>query len=184
MNWNDHSRLRGQHAFLSASKFAWIRYSDDKLVDVYKAAMAAQRGTELHDLAEKCIRLGQRLPQGNKTLNRYVNDAIGYKMTPEQILYYSPNCYGTADAICFRKNFLRIHDLKTGETPAHMDQLYIYAALFCLEYKIKPGEIGIETRIYQSNEIEIDNPTAEDIGPIMDKIVTFDKIINQIKEEE
>ena len=29
----------------------------------------------------------------------YVNDGVGFKLTPEQILYYSPYCYGTADAI-------------------------------------------------------------------------------------
>ena len=50
------------------------------------------------------------------------------KMTPEQILYYSDNCFGTADAILFRNNFLRIHDLKTGKIPAHMEQLEIYAS--------------------------------------------------------
>ena len=114
----------------------------------------------------------------------YVNDAIGYSMTPEQVLYYSPNCFGTADSISFRNNFLRIHDLKTGETPAHIEQLMIYAALFCLEYKVKPGEIKFELRIYQFDDIMICNPTAEDILPIMDKIISFDKIINDINIRE
>ena len=114
----------------------------------------------------------------------YVNDAIGFKMIPEQPLFYSENCFGTTDAIVFRNRMLRIHDLKTGVIPAHMEQLEIYAALFCLEYKIKPADIDIELRIYQSNQILYENPTAEIIVPIMDKIITFDKVINKIKEQE
>ena len=124
--------------------------------------------------------------RSQKTLNMYVNDAIGFKMTPEQPLFYSENCFGTADTIAFRDSLLRIHDLKTGVIPAHMEQLMIYAALFCLEYKIKPAEIEIEIelRLYQNNEILYHNPTVEEIVPIIDKIVTFDKIINKIKEQE
>ena len=146
--------------------------------------MAQQRGTELHEFAATCIKLGQKLPKSSKTLNMYVNDAIGYKMTPELVLYYSENCFGTTDAISFRNGLLRIHDLKTGVTPAHMEQLYIYAALFCLEYKMKPSDIEIETRLYQSDNILVDNPTPEIIVPIIDKIITFDKVIRKIKEQE
>ena len=142
------------------------------------------KGTILHDFAAQCISLGQKLPKTQKTLNMYVNDAIGYKMIPEQVLFYSHNCFGTADAIIFRNNLLRIHDLKTGITPAHMEQLEIYAALFCLEYDVKPGSIDMELRLYQNNEVLVHNPTAEDILPIIDKIITFDKIINKIKSEE
>lgn len=145
---------------------------------------ATLKGTALHELAAKLIELGQKLPKSKKTLNMYVNDAIGFKMKPEQVLYYSNNCFGTADAISFRNNILRIHDLKTGFTPAHMEQLLIYAALFCLEYKVKPSEIQFELRIYQNDEIAIMNPTAEDIVPIIDKIITFDKVIEKIKREE
>ena len=114
MNFAKHSNLEGQHAFLSASGYHWINYSEEKIADAYAKYRAAQRGTALHAFAAQCIKLGQRLPKSQKTLNMYVNDAIGYKMTPEQILYYSPNCFGTADAISFRKDILRIHDLKTG----------------------------------------------------------------------
>jgi hypothetical protein len=114
----------------------------------------------------------------------YVNDAIGYKMIPEQILYYSDNCFGTADSIIFKNDFLRIHDLKTGVTPAHMEQLEVYAALFCLEYKIRPGDIGMELRLYQNDQVLYHQPTAENIAPIMDTIITFDKLINRIKERE
>lgn len=184
MNFNKHYNLSGQHAFLGASKYHWINYDENKISESYFKFMAAQRGTELHDFAAQCIKLGQKLPRSNKTLNMYVNDAIGYKMTPEQVLYYSENCFGTADTISFRNNLLRIHDYKSGTIPAHMEQLMIYAALFCLEYKVKPSEIEIELRLYQSDEIFTHNPTAEEIVPIMDKIVTFDKIITNIKSEE
>ena len=184
MNFNKHSNLEGQHAFLGASKYHWINYDETKLVETYSKHMAAQRGTILHEFAAQCIRLGQKLPRSRKTLNMYVNDAIGFRMTPEQPLFYSENCFGTTDAICFRNNLLRIHDYKSGVTPARMEQLEIYAALFCLEYKVKPSDIDIELRIYQLDEILHHKPTAEDIVPIMDKIITFDKLINKIRAEE
>ena len=184
MLFNNHKDLEGSHAFLGASKYHWINYDPEKLAATYKNYLATLKGTELHDFAAKAINLGVKLPKAKKTLNMYVNDAIGYSMTPEQVLYYSPNCFGTADSISFRNNFLRIHDLKTGETPAHIEQLMIYAALFCLEYKVKPGEIKFELRIYQFDDIMICNPTAEDILPIMDKIISFDKIINDINIRE
>lgn len=184
MKFNNHKNLEGCHAFLGASKYHWINYNPDKVAASYRSYLATLKGTELHEFAAKCIQLGQKLPKSKKTLNMYVNDAIGYRMTPEQVLYYSDNCFGTADSISFKDNLLRIHDLKTGVTPAHMEQLEIYAALFCLEYKIKPADIDIELRIYQSDDILVFNPTVEDIVPIMDKIITSDKIISKIKDEE
>ena len=184
MNFNKHSDLDGLHAFLGASKYHWINYDEDKVADLYSKAMATRKGTMLHEFAAQCIKIPQKLPKSNKTLNMYVNDAIGYKMKPEQILYYSPNCFGTADAISFRNNLLRIHDLKTGLIPAHIEQLEIYAALFCVEYRIKPLDINIELRIYQNEEILVHKPTVVDITPIIDKIITFDKLINKIKEQE
>ena len=184
MNFNNHLNLEGQHAFLGASKYHWRNYSETKVVEAYNKYLATLRGTTLHDFAAQCIKLGQKLPKSKKTLNNYVNDAIGYKMTPEQVLYYSENCFGTADAICFRNRLLRIHDLKTGTIPAHMEQLEIYAALFCLEYKIKPSDIDIELRIYQNDEVLCHKPGADEIVPIMDKIITFDKALNKVKERE
>lgn len=186
MNFNSHSNLEGQHAFLGASRYHWINYDEDKLTDAYKKFLAVQKGTRLHQFACECISLGQKLPKTNKTLNLYVNDAIGFKMKPEQTLYYSENCFGTADAISFsdRKRLLRIHDFKSGETPASMHQLEIYAALFCLEYSKDPNNIEIELRIYQSNQVVIHNPDPEDILSIMQKIIIFDEEIDRIKSEE
>lgn len=183
MIFNKHYDLEGQHAFLGGSKYHWINYDETKLVEAYSRYMAAQKGSELHAFAAMCIKLGQKLPKSQKTLNMYVNDAIGFKMIPEQVLYYSDNCFGTADAISFRNNFLRIHDLKNGVTPTKMEQLKIYTALFCLEYKTKPSDIDVELRIYQNDEILFHRPMADEIVPIMDKIITFDKIINRIKYE-
>lgn len=186
MNFNDHSNLEGLHAFLSPSQYHWVRYTDEKLIERYSLYNATLRGTEFHDIAKRLIQLGIKLPNSHKTLNMYVNDAIGFKMTPEQPLYFSPNCFGTADSISFneKKSFLRIHDLKTGITPAKMTQLEVYCALFCLEYEIKPSEIQMETRIYQSDEVMIAEPTVEQVAPIMDKIIAFDKLINELKAEE
>lgn len=186
MNFIKHSDLVGQHAFLGASKYSWLNYDDDKLIQTYLNSLAVQKGTELHDLACKLIKLGVTLPRSKTTLNQYVNDAIAYRLTPEQPLYFSRNCFGTADAISFddRKRFLRIHDLKTGVIPAHMEQLEIYAALFCLEYHKQPTDLGMELRIYQNNEVLTHSPTGENIESIMKLIIRFDGQIEKIRTEE
>ena len=186
MNFIPHLDLVGEHAFLGASKYHWINYDDDKLVQSYLSSLAVQRGTELHDFACQCIKLKIKLPKTRKTLNMYVNDALHYSLTPEQPLYFSRNCFGTADGISFdeKTSFLRIHDLKTGATPAHMEQLQIYAALFCLEYHKKPSQIGMELRIYQNDEIQVCIPEYEDIDRIMSTIVRFDDKIEKMKLEE
>jgi hypothetical protein len=182
MIFNRHLDLAGQHAFLSASKYHWINYSDEKLDRMFVAQMAAVKGTDLHNLAHEAIRLGVKI-SSPKTLQLYVNDAIGYRMSVEQILYYSDNAFGTADTISFRRNKLRIHDLKTGFTPCSEHQLEVYASLFCLEYKFKPMDIEIELRIYQNNEVRIYEADPDVITHIMDKIVTFDRRINQLRLE-
>lgn len=183
MNFNKHYNLEGKHAFLGASKYHWVNYDEDRLISSYRNFLAVQRGTELHDLAKRCINLGVKLPKSKKTLNMYVNDAIGFQMTPEQPLFYSENCFGTADTIAYKNGILRIHDLKTGETPAHIEQLMVYAALFCLEYGVDPFEIEIELRIYQSDEMYVENPAPKDIRLIMDKIIFFDKRLSELQEE-
>ena len=184
MNFNQHYELIGKHAFLSASKWNWLNYDEDHLRGAFERAMAKEHGTKLHDLAKQCIDLKVKLPQSRKTLNSYVNDAIKYRMKTEQILYYSRNCFGTADAISFKNKLLRIHDLKTGQIPAHMEQLMIYAALFCLEYQIKPAKMTTELRIYQSDDILVCTPDPDDIDSVMGKIVDFDILLNRIRSEE
>jgi Protein of unknown function (DUF2800) len=182
MIFNSHSELAGLHAFLGPSKYHWVNYDPEKLDETYRNSQAARRGVELHALAHELIRLKVKLPRTQQTLNMYVNDAIGYRMTCEQALFYSENCYGHADTISFNNDFLRIHDLKTGViVPGNMMQLVIYAALCCLEYGIRPGNIKIELRIYQNDEVIIDNPEVDVIAHVMSKIVTFDQRIEQIK---
>ena len=184
MNFVKHSNLEGLHAPFSASQSYWLRYDDEKVINVYQNKKATELGTKLHAWAKNTIDLGIKQPRSKKTLYAYVNDAIGFKMSTEVVLFYSERFFGTADAISFRDNTLRIHDLKTGKTPVHMEQLEVYAALFCLEYKVKPGDIDIELRIYQNDEILYHNPTAEDIVPIMDKIVHLNKLLEKIDSEE
>jgi hypothetical protein len=181
-SFNTHSRLVGQHAFLGASKYHWINYDLERLTEVWHNAQQAQRGVELHALAHQLVRLGVKLPKNGKTLNSYVNDAIGFRMKTEQLLVYSINCFGTADAISFSKDLLRIHDLKTGLIAGNMNQLKVYAAIFCHEYGIKPGEIDFELRIYQSDEVIINNSGMDEIAHIMSKIVVFDQHIERLKE--
>ena len=182
MIFNRHSELVGRHAFLSPSTYSWLNYDDQKLEARFHAAMAARRGSDIHAFAHEAIRLGLKLSKANQALSTYVNDAIGYKMACEQTLYYSDNCFGTADTIAFRRNKLRIHDLKTGITRTSEKQLEVYAALFCLEYGVDPFEIDVELRIYQRDEIKVFEPNPEAIIFIMEKIVDFDQQLQAIKE--
>lgn len=183
MNFINHSNLEGLHAVFSPSQCSWLRYDDEKAIEVYSNKKAAELGTRLHEWAKTTIDLKLKQPRSKKTIYMYVNDAIGFKMDTEVVLYYSDRFFGTADAICFRDNILRIHDLKTGKTAVHIEQLEIYAALFCLEYKVKPSDIGIELRIYQNNEVLYHNPEPEEIKDIMDKIVYLDKILEKYEKE-
>lgn len=188
MNFAKHSNLDGLHAPFSPSQSSWLRYSDEKLLDVFMNKKASEMGTKLHAWAKQTIDLGIKQPRSKKTLYAYVNDAIGFRMDTEVILFYSEFFFGTADAISYRKEgdryVLRIHDLKTGVTKVDMEQLKIYAALFCLEYKVKPGEIDMELRIYQNDTVLVHKPIADEIVPIMDKIIRFNKILAKEYYEE
>ena len=181
MVFNKHNNLEGLHAPFGASKSSWLRYTDEKALEVYKNLRAAEKGTLLHSWAKSTIDLGIKQPRSKKTIYAYVNDAIGFQMSTEVVLFYSPYFFGTADSISFRNNFLRIHDLKTGTRPVHIEQLEIYAALFCLEYKVKPADIKIELRIYQNDEILVHEPEAEEIIVIMNKIIHLNKILEDVE---
>ena len=187
MQFNRHVNLEGLHAPFSPSQSAWLRYNDEKAAEVYINKKAAELGTRLHEWAKMTIDLGIKQPRSKKTLYAYVNDAIGFKMDTEVVLFYSERFFGTADAISFKNNILRIHDLKTGKIgkiESHLEQLEVYAALFCLEYRIKPGDIDMELRVYKNDEVICHKPTAEDILPIMDKIVHLEKLLARIEYEE
>ena len=177
MKFAEHSVVEGSHAFLSPSYYHWLGYTDEKVIERLSTYKEAARGTRLHSLAQQLITEGIALPDTKQTLNRYVNDAIRFGMTPEQILFYSYNCYGTADTIKFSRNLLRIHDLKTGKSRVSMAQLEIYAALFCLEYGFKPGKIRMELRIYKDDEVMALVPEVDEIAHIMDRIIHIDKLV-------
>lgn len=181
--FRSHPKLEGTHAFLSPSNPHWIRYTEDKLIERLSTAEAAARGTKLHAWAAEAITLGREQPENGDILSAYINDALKYGMIPEQTLFYSFNCYGTADAIGFDRNemFLRIHDLKTGVTKASEDQLYVYAAIFCHEYGFKPFEIRGELRIYQGNEVHLYEIDRGYLANVYDKINTSDEVIEQRK---
>lgn len=183
MQFREHSNLSGTHALLSPSTYHWVNYDEDQLDRKIAMSFAAKRGQDLHEFAQQAITLGIKLPDTGQTLNSYVNDAIGFRMTPEVTLFYSFNCYGTADALAFRNNKLRVHDLKTGVTPASHKQLEVYAALFCLEYGHKPMDIEIELRIYQNDEVVIYDGDPLTIMSIIDKIIVFDQRIEERRTE-
>jgi hypothetical protein len=186
MRFNRHSDLEGRHSFLSPSKYAWLRYDDSKLERVFMEHLAHLRGTEEHDFAARAIKLGHRLPDEPKTMNLYVNDCIGWRMKPEVPLYWSDFCFGTADALGYQESTrtLRISDLKTGKSPTKVDQLVIYAALFCLEYEFpKPWELEIELRIYQSNRVMFYPGDPDEIFHAMDRILTGTRLLEQIRSE-
>lgn len=104
-------------------------------------------------------------------------------MHPEVVLFYSPNAFGTVDAIAYRHRRLRISDLKTGVSRTSEHQLEVYAALFCLEYEIDPFSMReIELRIYQDGQARLYPGDPAVIKGIMDKIVKFDGILNRLRE--
>ena len=183
MQWKKHSELEDKHAFLGASKYAWLNYDKDKTIEAYESHLAKEKGTKLHALAAEMIKNNIMAFQNNDTLNIYVNDCIANHMSPEVVLYYSDNCFGTADAISFDNNKLKIFDLKTGKGKTKFDQLEIYAALCCLEYGLEPERIEIELRIYQHNTFRYEEPTSDRINYIIDNIIEKDEILNNYREE-
>lgn len=190
MNWNSFlkdSRAKfpkDSHGLFSASNYHWLNYPIEKMLKI-KAESATDIGTKMHHLACELISMKQLLPDVPKTLNMYVNDAILLNMTPEKQLYFSDDFKGTADAIVVDSDdVLRIHDLKTGVTKASLHQLEIYAALFCLDFGCVPSDFtDIELRIYQNNEIITGHPGVDVIVPIMDKMVTFDRISRKMGDD-
>lgn len=123
------------------------------------------------------------------TLGLYINQCIHFKMFAEVVLFYSPNAFGTADAISYRYRTLRISDLKTGVSRTSEHQLEVYAAFFCLEYGIDPFSMrDIELRIYQDCQVKLWTMRNGEVDPffikgIMDKIKKFDPILNQLRKE-
>jgi hypothetical protein len=182
MIFNNHSKLKDTHAFLSPSKTAWVNYDDEKLVATYLTAQAAAMGTRFHALAAELIRLKVAMPRDRSTFNAYVNDGIEGSLSPEVVLFYSPNCYGTADTIGFTDSGLVISDLKTGKSPGNLLQLKIYAALFCLEYGVDQT-FDVTLKIYQYDEIlqETLKPQSRELSDLMTKIIRSDELLSTVQ---
>lgn len=179
------ANVAGKHAFLSPSTAKrWLHKEPDELRSAFFNSQAAARGDKLHVLAKDLITLGVKLPDNGQTLSMYVNDAIGFGMEPECPLYYTDDCFGTADALCLRDGYLRIHDLKTGIKEADMTQLLVYAGLFFLSFPFKPIDLTVVLRIYQNDEIVEVLPTVDEILFAMDRIRTQAKAIAYLREEE
>lgn len=191
--YNDHAQLEGTHAFLSPSNYHWLRYDKEKLLARLQTAKAAARGTSLHKLAAHAISEGVQLMPDGSTLSMYVNDVIKYGMLPERALFYSLDCYGTADAIGFEiydqpednvLGYLRIFDLKTGVSPCSVEQLYVYAAVFCLEYDYRPYQIEGELRLYQNDAIDCYQIDRVELTQVMSTIMSHQRVIDEYRMED
>lgn len=210
MIFEEHSELEGKHAVFAPSSPSWLRYDPEKIINRYIESYASEIGTALHELAADLISEKETLNKSDKKVvihhlrkagydrklikrysgsfypifSAYVNDAIALNMQSEVKLYYSEISFGTADAIQFypEKQLLEIHDLKTGMKPAKMEQLEVYAALYCLQYKQDPLKTNFELRIYQNDQVLVHTPDPADIRRVCDTIVYINKVIRDFKE--
>lgn len=208
MIFHNYSNLDGKHARFSPSQPYWLGDTEEGIIKRFRGQYAAQIGTIIHDFARKYIKHGLKLVKSDKknmvlellesdvpgsvidgldidfifeNLQSYVNDSVNFRMSPEVHLYFSDNFFGTTDAISFdeKSKKLRISDLKTGASPSPIEQLIIYTALFCLEYKVNPFDISTELKMYKNNEILLLEPDPDDISEAMEKIKTFETIIQR-----
>jgi hypothetical protein len=68
MKFYDHKSLSGLHAPFSASSSSWLRYDDEKVIEVYNNSKAARMGSRLHEWAAETIKLGLKQPKSKKTI--------------------------------------------------------------------------------------------------------------------
>lgn len=183
MEFNDHSRFEGRHAFLSPSQYHWINYDPDRLRTRFVTAQAAMVGSELHAYAAEAISLREWQVDEDSTVGFYVNECIRHGMSPEVVLYYSDNCFGTADAIDLQGNVLKIFDLKTGNSRTSEHQLEVYSAIFCLEYGFDPYTLAFDLRIFQNGEARCYVADPNYIVQIIEQILLFDAEIDRMREE-
>lgn len=182
MHFNTHSALQGRHAILSPSYYHWVNYDDQKLEARFHTFTSAKRGTDLHELAHMAIVLGVPLALENGAIAHFVNDVIAIGGRSEQPLFYSENCFGTADAIQFDGSLLSIYDLKNGINKTSPKQLEVYGGIFCLEYVHDPEDLEFDLRIYQGDGMTQYSPDPLVIRAIMDKIVQSDLYLEELKE--
>lgn len=207
-----HSNWEGKHSILSPSKWQWLNDDEESLRRRIVSSYAPMVGTIIHDYACERIETGLKLQRNDKksiifellrkdvprfvvsdldmntvfeNLYNYINDCIGYRMSPEVGLGVSDYGFGHTDCIGYseKENMLRIFDLKTGKIPAHIEQLLVYVAYFCIEYSKKPYEFDAELRIYQNNEIIFHKPSPDEIAPIIDNINSKNNYITRLFKE-
>lgn len=120
------------------------------------------------------------------SVKMFVCDSIGFRMESEQKLSVSKVIEGTADAVRFypKDNLLRISDLKTGSRPAKIEQVFIYAALYCYENRLDPLKTNFEARIYQNGEIYIEQPTGEEIKSLLNTILHINEVVSKFERGE
>jgi hypothetical protein len=175
------SKEETKHALLSPSRMHWVNYDDERFNIFLENHQRAVLGSRLHAFADEAIKLKRRMPNTNDALNQHVNDAIGYRMDSEVLVYVSENAFGTIDALFCDGKTLRIHDLKTGLHPGNMLQLKIYAAFYCIEQNLDPEDLEIILQIYQGEGVEVNEPSASEIRIIMDRTLYFDSLIKSQK---
>lgn len=184
MNFNEHFRISGRHAFLSPSQYHWVNYDTDRLRTRFRTSQASIEGSELHAYAAEAIELREWQVDDESTLGMYINTCIREQMKPEVVLYWSDNCFGTADAIDLKGNLLQVFDLKTGVSRTSERQLEVYCAIACMEYGWDPFTLEYDLRIFQHNEVRHYSADPDFISYIIEKILAFDPILNQLREEE
>lgn len=211
IKWNIHKEYEGKHALMGASNPHWLNYDSKAFENKYYSRYSQEIGTALHQLAHDCIVGRIKLSKHDthlvemalfkafipkdaydpniilKTLMPFVNDAIGFHMSSEILLFVNEFCFGTTDAIVYNEyeKILRIHDYKSGSIPGKIEQIYIYMAMFCIEYNIDPRKLNlIEARIYQNCECLIDNPPAEVILNIINIIKNNTALVATYLERE
>ncbi len=184
----------GAHAFLSPSTYTWLDQDEEKLRASYFRKQQTQRGDKLHVYSQMAIELKQPQPNDGTTVATYINDAIGFRMEAEVPLYYSEDCFGTADALSCRPEqwadgtfiTLRISDLKTGFHEADIRQLLIYAGIFFWQFRdmFNPMKVRVVLRIYQNDHIVEHQPDAMEIREVMSKIKFAAAVIAKMREED
>ena len=177
-----------EHAMFSPSQPSWLHDTDEEFAARYSNKKAAELGTRYHEDAARMIQNRWRMSKSSDpvadNVRAYINDAIKYQMLPEVRLEGTQDFFGTADTIIFRRGLLRVHDLKTGTTKPHMDQLRLYAAYYCMQYGINPNDIQMDLRFYQNNEIVCYEPEFGVIADIISEVRHKDELKRRIDAGE
>ena len=68
MTWNEHWELKGKHALFSASKYNWINYDVENMLDKYCSNYATTIGSILHEFAADRIQYLMKMVSQQKLL--------------------------------------------------------------------------------------------------------------------